>query len=251
VLTEHPGQLYASGVLIADSDRVYATRPEWATGHISRRDARFLFRRLLETAPGVVIEIGTATGVSTAIICHGAKTAAAAGKGPADFEVHTYDISTRFYANREKRVGDAAREMLDSELLEHVSFHAPATAATVREQHSPDSIEFAFIDAAHKHPWPVLDLIAMLTCLRPGADVLLHDINLPQLTEENKVFGAHLLYEGLDVEKEADDGAPIPNIGRIRIPDDKAKLREELLALMDAHEWEVEPQPEQIRVALA
>jgi len=141
--------------------------------------------------------------------------------------------------------------MLDSELLEHISFHAPATASTVREHHDPDSIEFAFIDALHKHPWPVLDLLAMLVCLRPGADVLLHDINLPQLVEGSKVFGAQLLYEGLDVEKEADGGAPIPNIGRIRIPDDKAELRDQLLALMDAHEWEVEPRPEQIRLALA
>jgi predicted O-methyltransferase YrrM len=233
------------------SDRVYASRPDWATGHISRHDARFLFQRVLESAPEVVVEIGTATGVSTAILCHGAKMAAAAGEGPLKFEVHSYDISTRFYANREKRVGDAAREMLDSELLEHISFHAPATASTVREQHDPDSIGFAFIDAAHKHPWPVLDLLAMLTCLRPGADVLLHDIHLPQLVEENKVFGAQWLYEGLDVEKESDGDAPLPNIGGIKIPDDKTQLRDQLLALMDAHEWEVEPSPEQIRIAMA
>jgi predicted O-methyltransferase YrrM len=233
------------------SDRVYAARPEWASGHISHHDARFLFRRLLESRPDVVIEIGTATGVSTAILCHGAHMAASTGKKPRDFEVHSYDINTRFYADREKEVGDAAREMLDDELLAHVSFHSPATASTAREQHEPDSIGFAFIDAAHKHPWPVLDLLALLACLRPGADVLLHDINLPQIVAENEVFGAQLLYEGLDVEKEADDGAPIPNIGRITIPGDKEGLREQLLALMDAHAWEVEPHPEQIRAALA
>jgi predicted O-methyltransferase YrrM len=233
------------------SDRVYAMRPDWASGHISHHDARFLFRRLLETGPDVVIEVGTASGVSTALLCHGANMAAAAEDGPSNFEVHSYDISPRFYADQEKRVGDAAREMLDDELLEHITFHAPATASTVREQHDPQSIGFAFIDASHKHPWPVLDLLAMLVCLRPGAEVLLHDINLPQLVEENTVFGEQWLYEGLDVEKEADGGAPIPNIGSIKIPEDRDGLRGQLLALMDAREWEVEPHPDQIRVALA
>jgi len=232
------------------SDRVYSTRPEWVSGHISHHDARFLFRRLLETGPDVVIEVGTASGVSTAILCHAAHMASAARDGSSDFKVHSYDISTHFYADMEKRVGDAAREMLDDDLLERIRFHAPATASTVREQHRPDTIEFAFIDASHKHPWPVLDLLAMLACLRPGGDVLLHDINLPRMVEGNEVFGAQLLYEGLDVEKEADGEAPIPNIGRIRIPDDKAGLREELLALIDAHDWETEPHPEQIRIAL-
>ena len=233
------------------SDRVYASRPDWATGHISRHDARFLFQRVLDSAPEVVIEIGTATGLSTAILCHGAKMAAAGSAHPLAFEVHSYDISTRFYANREKRVGDAAREMLDSELLEHISFHAPATASMAREQHDRDRLGSPSSDAAHKHPWPVLDLLAMLPCLRPGANVLLHDIHLPQLVEENKVFGAQWLYEGLDVEKESDRDAPLPNIGGITIPDDKTRLRGQLLALMDAHEWEVEPSPEQIRIAMA
>ena len=232
------------------SDRLYATRPQWASGYISHHDARFLFRNLLEAAPPIVVEVGTASGISTAFLCHGARVAAAEKGNGSDFEVRSYDINTHFYADQEKRVGDATREMLAEELLDHVSFHAPATAATVREQHEPDSLGFAFIDASHKHPWPVLDLLAMLVCLQPGAQVLLHDINLPQIVEENKVFGAQLLYESLDVEKEADDGAPIPNIGRITIPADKAKLREELLALLDEHEWETEPHPEQVRVAL-
>jgi predicted O-methyltransferase YrrM len=232
------------------SDRLYATRPKWASGHISHLDARFLFRRLLASGPDVVVEVGTASGVSTAFLCHGAMMARAAGDGSSSFEVHSYDINNRFYADEEKRAGDAAREMLDDDLLEHITFHTPATASTVREQHDADSIGFAFIDASHKHPWPVLDLLGLLASLRPGADVLLHDINLPRMVAGNEVFGAQWLFEGLEVEKEADDEAPVPNIGRIKVPDDKAGLREQLLGLMDAHEWEVEPHPDQIRAAL-
>jgi len=233
------------------SDRLYHKRPEWAVGTISHHDARFLFGRVLSSQADVLIEVGTASGLSTAFLCHAADRAHAAGRIGSDFHVHSYDIDTQFYADRSRGVGDGAREMLDDALLEHITFHAPATAATIREQHDVDSIEFAFIDAAHKHPWPALDLLAMLVCLQPAADVLLHDINLPRVTPEEPTYGAKLLFDELDVEKEADRGGPIPNIGAIRIPDDKAGLREQLLSLIDGHEWEVEPPPDQLRLALA
>lgn len=233
------------------SDRLYRKRPEWAVGMISHHDARFLFGRALRSRAEVLIEIGTASGLSTAFLCHAAHRASIAGEIGADFHVHSYDVDTQFYADRSRRVGDGAREMLDDALLEHISFHAPATAATVRDQHDVDSIEFAFIDAAHKHPWPALDLLAMLVCLRPGAEVLLHDINLPRVTPEVPTLGAKLLFDKLDVEKEADGGGPIPNIGAIRIPNDKAGLREQLMNLIEGHEWEVEPPPDQLRLALA
>lgn len=220
-------------------------------GHISHHDARFLFGRALRARADALLEIGTASGVSTAILCHAANMASSAGEITSRFHVHSYDINTQFYADPDRRIGDATREMLDDELLEHVTFHAPATAATVREQHDTDSVGFVFIDASHKHPWPALDLLAMLVCLRPGAEVLLHDINLPARESEHQFFGAQLLYKGLDVEKEANPGEPAPNIGRIEIPDDKSMLREQLLALVDGHEWEVEPHPDQVRVAMA
>jgi predicted O-methyltransferase YrrM len=233
------------------SDRLYHKRPQWAVGTISHHDARFLFGRALRSRADVLIEVGTASGLSTAFLCHAADRASAAGRIGPDFHVHSYDVDTQFYADRSRGVGDGAREMLDPGLLAHITFHAPATAATVRDQHDLDSIEFAFIDASHQHPWPSLDLLAMLACLRPGGEVLLHDIDLPRLTPHTPVRGAKLLFDELDVEKEADRRGPIPNIGSIEVPDDKSGLREQLIDLIDGHEWEVEPPPDQLHLALA
>ena len=233
------------------SDRLYQQRPGWVVGTISHHDARFLFGRALRARADVLIEVGTASGLSTAFLCHAAQRASLAGEIGSDFQVHSYDVDTQFYADRSRQVGDGAREMLDAELLAQITFHAPATAATVRDQHDADSIGFAFIDASHQHPWPALDLLAMLVCLRPGGEVLLHDINLPRVTPETPTLGAQLLFDGLDIEKEADGGGPIPNIGSVKVPEDKNGLREQLLALIDPHEWEAEPRPDQLRVALA
>src|SRR5262245_39151959 len=44
-------------------------RPKWVTGSLSHSDTRFLFRVTLECALDEVIEVGTGSGFSTAILC--------------------------------------------------------------------------------------------------------------------------------------------------------------------------------------
>ena len=231
--------------------RVYEARPPWIEGYIAYDDARFLFARALESGASGIIEIGTASGLSTAVLCEAANLAHRAGLIGSDFFVESYDIDERFYANRDHRTGDAAREMLDPQLLEHVTFRNPKTAADVAVYHEADSISFAFIDAAHTHPWPTIDLLTLLPTLRPGSEVLLHDINLPVVDAEHAVWGAKWLYDELDVEKRHDAIRQPPNIGSITVPEDKAALREQLTALVHAHEWETQIDDETVRAALA
>ena len=57
------------------------------------------------------MEIGTASGVSTALIAH-----ATTGT------VVTYDAQETFYNDRTKRVGEAARAILPPEVLDRVIF---------------------------------------------------------------------------------------------------------------------------------
>jgi predicted O-methyltransferase YrrM len=221
-------------------DSLVATRPEWVKGSLSRSDTRFLFYTALKAGANLAVEIGTASGFSTSVLCHALNFASQAGTIDSDFHVVSYDVSPNFYADRNKRVGDATREQLSPELLKHVTFRHPVFASSLIQHHGNDDIEFLFIDANHKHPWPTLDLLAALDSLSPGAVVVLHDINLPIKNPAWPVWGAKYLFDGLDLQKGVPNDEQIPNIGRLKIPEDKEQLRGQLLKILFAHEWQID-----------
>ena len=222
------------------SDRLYHKRPGWVQGFISHFDARYLFGRALESRTDVIVEIGAASGVSTAFLGHALDVASRADAIGHHFEVRSYDLSPQFYADESKQIGDATREMLPAELMRHITFRAPATSLTVADEFAPDSISFMFVDANHKHPWPALDLLATLDSLRPEAEVVLHDINLPVREPVEAAWGAKHVFDELDLEKRIDPSDAIPNIGSVWIPADKEVVRQQLFAIVSAHEWQAE-----------
>lgn len=218
-------------------DTFYGKRPAWLQGYISHLDARFLFKAVLEARANVIVEIGTASGFSTGMICYAQDLASKAGLIGPDYKVVSYDIDPMFYADRTIRTGEGARAQLPKKLLDHIEFRNPAVATDARRDFAKDPIEFLFIDANHEHPWPVLDLYAMLDCLAPDATVLLHDINLPILYAPNPAWGAKYLFDELDIEKAVPNDPEMPNIGSIKIPLNKKALKQQLLKILHAHEW--------------
>lgn len=220
--------------------------PSWVAGSISFSDAKFLCDLLHRERPSVVLEIGTASGFSAATICQCLDYAARALKGDSEYRVISYDLLEHFYADPSKKVGEAAREMLDAALIKHVEFRNPRTAADAVRDFAPDSLSFCFIDANHRHPWPALDLLAVTEIIRPGGIVVLHDINMPSLpwAAANPALvtrGVESLFNDLALEKEvAMDSLGIPNIGSVRIPHDKHRLRRQLVDIIHGHPWELE-----------
>jgi predicted O-methyltransferase YrrM len=224
---------------LAAGTLVVPKRPEWVQGSLSDDDTAFLLEQALAHAGQRTIEIGTGSGFSTAVLCTALEARAAAGEVDEDWRVATFDMTPRIYIDDARRSGDAARELLPQALLKHVVFRSPATATDARESSVRDEVGFMFIDANHQHPWPTLDLLAVLDILRPGATVVLHDINLPTVAPAFAAFGVKIPFDGLDVPKAVPD-VPLPNIGAIAIPADKQALRDQLLALLESHPWEVE-----------
>jgi predicted O-methyltransferase YrrM len=221
-------------------DSLVANRPEWVKGSLSRSDTRFLFDTALRAGASLAVEIGTASGFSTSVLCHALNFASQAEMIDLDFHVVSYDVSANFYADQNKLVGDATREQLSPELLKHITFRHPTLASSLEQHHGNDDIGFLLIDASHKHPWPTLDLLAALDSLSPGAVVVLHDINLPIRNPEFPVWGAKYLFDGLDLEKHVPQDDEVPNIGSIRIPEDKEQFRGQLLKILFAHEWQTD-----------
>lgn len=218
--------------------------PAWVTGHISGWDAKFLHALIERERPSLVVEIGTASGFSTAIIARSLDQVAGPSGGTTGFRLVTYDVAERFYADPSRRVGDATREMLAADLLARVEFRNPRDATDAARDFARDEVPFCFIDANHLHPWPALDLLSVIDMVRPGGTVVLHDVNLPSLPSvaanpQWAVHGVEWLFRDLDLAKEisTDPDGP-PNIGSVRMPGDKARLRRQLLDIIHAHPWE-------------
>jgi predicted O-methyltransferase YrrM len=227
--------------MTSPSDAVHARRPAWAgSGSIGLYDARYLFERIHAAGVETIVELGTAAGVSTAILCEALAAAHDAGAVGPEYRVVSYDRRATAYMDPSRPTGDAIHEMLEPQLVERIELRWPANAVTVREEHGADEIGFLFIDASHRHPWPALDLLATLDALRSGAEVVFHDISLPEISEAGIGWGPKYVFEGLDVEKQVDAGGSPPNIGSVFVPEDKRPLREQLVALVEAHEWEIE-----------
>ena len=200
----------------------------------------FLSRSAYEARSALAVEIGTGSGFSTAVLCHALHFASADGLIDSDFRVVTYDISPTVYGIPTKRVGDAAREILTPTMLGHIEFRSPAGASDANSELDATGIEMMFVDGHHAHPWPTLDLLATLDALRPGAVVVLHDINLPRRHPQHDDWGAKYLFDGVHAEKQVPANETLPNIGSLKIPSDKAALRTQLCEIVDKHPWQRE-----------
>ncbi len=220
-LLRTPGKLPPNGE--KDFLRRMGTRPSSA-GTINPHDYSFLtaFTGLL--APSRVVEIGTLTGFSAAILAaalhrqHGTTR---------EFRVDTIDNQRQCVIDKSQPTGFEI-ESLIPEIAASVFVHTPYDSSIVAQLANRDELGLAFIDADHQHPRPLLDLIRLAPYLHGGSWIILHDTQLSSASE--------LVPEGERMQYGTPGGAewlfarwPFPkisggNIGAIQLPDDKTDL---------------------------
>ena len=201
--------------------------PDWVQGAISSYDALFLYEMIRCVKPDRVIEIGTASGVSTAVILR----ALADCWGEEAFRrgsprVFSYDISPYCYFDAGRKVGSAAFEM-EPQLTSALRLLHGKTAIDAERTFRNAPLQLVFIDADHRHPFPTLDMFTILPALAPGAWILLHDVNLPAFADEYEArtgekvewhhHGAKNLFDHWPYQKLKGLGGA-SNIGAVRIP---------------------------------
>src|SRR5262249_42962281 len=115
------------------------------------------------------------------------------------------------------------------------------------------SIEFLFLDGAHDHPWPVLDLLATLDWLKPTGVVVLHDVNLPRVEPESARWGVTYVYDALREPELGKDHsvADIPNAASFFVPEGRGWMRDRLLSVLYDYPWELEVPPDYTTELLA
>jgi predicted O-methyltransferase YrrM len=183
----HPGKIPAPGEMdflhaMVDLDDVRYP------GGIGSRDYFFLTALVSILAPRRVIEIGTLTGFSTAIIAaavyrqHG---------NDSEITVETIDCHTHCSIDRTRPIGFEIPDLIP-DLVSTVRVHTGRESDLVRELAARDEFGLAFIDADHRHPWPLLDVLRLAPSIKSGGWILLHDIQLGTYGQAEREAGKEL-----------------------------------------------------------
>lgn len=188
----YPGKIPAPGEL--DFLHAMVARDDIRhPGGIGSRDYFFLTALVSILAPRRVVEIGTLTGFSAAIIAaamdrqHGGGTPSS-GHG---ITVETIDAHTQCCIDETRPIGFEIPELIPG-LVSTVRVHTGRESDYVGEIAARDEFGLAFIDADHRHPWPLLDVLRLAPYVPGGGWILLHDIQLGTYGQDQRAAGQKL-----------------------------------------------------------
>jgi len=201
--------------------------PEWATGYVSGADADFLQEMIAAHAPRTVVELGVASGASSAAILHALDQL----PDPEQRTLYSCDVRATCYFNEAYATGQACDEMYPSRRARWQREFS-TDAARMIEALPPASVDLTFIDANHSHPFPLLDLLHMTAIAKPGSWVILHDVDLPIQYPQFQVFGPRWLFEAWPFNKVKGVGQ-WTSIAAVQVPDTPAQLGATALGMLD------------------
>ena len=209
--------------------------PAWATGYICDGDAEFLIELVAGVRPTSMLEVGVASGASSAALLFALDQLPPVAGGR---QLLSCDVRSTCYFDPARATGAAVAEMYPNHQTRW-TLDTDTDARRLSQSVAPGSFDLLFIDANHAHPWPLLDLLHLVHVARPGAWVALHDIQLPVINPAYQVYGPMWLFDAWPFDKvHGVDGSR--NIGAVRLPDDIRQLVPMALELLD-RPWEHAP----------
>lgn len=190
------------------------------TGAIGISDLLFLHAFVSVVAPERVVEIGTLSGFSAAVIADA--VAEQQSPGADSVIVDTLDLSERCLTDKTKPVGFEIPQLVPH-LSDRIRVHPGKDARHVEVIARLKELELVFIDADHQHPRPTLDLLRVAPFVTPGGWIVVHDVELGSMGERLRAagaaldygapFGAQWLFEAWPWQKISGG-----NIGALRLP---------------------------------
>jgi len=214
-------------------DSIMKRRRTWHPGTVGPSDYFFLTAFVSILAPQHVIEIGTLTGFSAGLIA--AALLRQDGTDGASW-VDTIDINVECAIDRTRPTGFEISETFP-ELVPLIRLHAPRDATFVWQIAKRDELGVIFIDADHRHPMPLLDLLRVAPCVRSEGWILLHDIQWGTIgrkaAETGQTppwpasYGAEWLFDQWPFRKISGG-----NIGAVQLPHEKSALLPFALRMM-------------------
>ena len=172
----------------------YKEYAKYCDGCISRSDGRFLAECLVEFAPKNCLEIGVASGFSSAFILHVMENR------DRNFKLVSVDFAKDYYIDPEKPVGFIIDQINPTPRCKF-ELHTGFWAADLPKLVGQEKFDVIFIDANHRHPWTWIDLVLSLPRLSDSGLILLHDIHLYKNPKWSVGIGPHNVYDGIEEKK--------------------------------------------------
>lgn len=199
-----------------------AAEGELPPGNVGPANLCFLAAVTSATGATRLLEIGTASGTSTALLATiAASTLAERGEALPPVLIDSIDKKSACLFDAARPIGYMVRERAP-ELASRVRIHTELDSFHAAKVAAAGSVDLAFIDGNHQHPWPLIDALNLLPLLRPGGWLVLHDIDLPAVAERMQIeprHGATWLFEGWPGAKLASG-----NIGIVAVPEDRSAV---------------------------
>lgn len=227
------------GKKVLDSLYGELIRPGDNFGQVSRVEAEFLMHRIWQKNPQVVLEIGVASGASSAAILGALLMTNSRAK------LIALDCLDTCYFDERLDVGFMVPKVF-GEAPSAYELHAGVPSLDLETILDGRTVDFLFIDGNHSHPWACIDTILALPFLSPGAIVVYHDINLHLFGGASKALskGPHQLFYSVDaIDKVVVGVTPFPNIGALVFPESAEKTLLRVFSVMFGFPWETDAWP--------
>jgi predicted O-methyltransferase YrrM len=220
VLLDHPGKEAAASD-VESIHRLLVQRDN-PIGSLALSDCLFLTAFVRIIGPRRIVEIGTGSGFSAALLALAIQSQRADRHA---VTVDTIDTNAEYFGNENLNVGFQIQCLLP-DLSNTVRVHAPRESDFITNLAKPDELEIAFVDADHQHPRPLLDVLRLAPYVRGGGWILLHDIRLGSMSGSENAegsydvcFGAEWLFNSWPFRKIAGG-----NIGAIQLPPERKQI---------------------------
>lgn len=171
-------------ITVTDIQSIIDANWQQGFGNISAQEAMFIRSHIEEYKPSIFIEIGVASGISTGL------TALAMAENGGE-RVIGIDINPNFLGEPTGRKAAS----IHRKATPSIELHLRNTALDASQIMGARRAQMAFIDGNHQHPWPTLDMIALLPFMDPNAVLIFHDLALFKRQAKVVSIGPKFLYD--------------------------------------------------------
>jgi predicted O-methyltransferase YrrM len=212
---------------------------DWTKLAIKPKEARAFAREIRSNKVKSAMEIGVASGTSSAVIM------SLMAEQTDDPRLYAFDLSATCYfdkSERPKKTGAAFAEVHGHEDGFHLT-----TGVTAADIQFDKEAEFLFVDANHDTPWAALDVMSLCRYLKPGSMIALHDtimILRKQVVDQHyglKKNGSRDIWRAWQGEHHCWDYAP--NLGFMRFEGSQMAMESVIYSL--GNSWDTKLSEEQ------